>query len=253
MASRNALLLLFLVVLGIVSHVLIHFHATRLAESKRLPTAAKQPQQQQQHGTAASSEACRSGAPLSVLVIHEHHLKPIGSDVRLLGVVAQLRGLGHTVSLLFRGKTSADQRSPPTHELAELLGAARRGEFVLSTTEPPPAVPAIYEYGDLESLAGLARQGWFDAVLCPLWFWRDPMASAAELLLPTLALHAPAGRRPFVGFLSDRTFHGLPPNLPRAFHRPSAALRCPPLTFHARFAGGHPLGRRALGEGHDDG
>ena len=56
---------------------------------------------------------------------------------------------------------------------------------------------------EVEALASLARQGWFDVVLCPLWFWRDPMASAAELLLPTLALHAPAGRRPFVAVLSD--------------------------------------------------
>eukprot|EP00966_Prymnesium_polylepis_P279077 6447310-Prymnesium_polylepis.1 len=29
------------------------------------------------------------------------------------------------------------------------------------------------------------------------------MASTAELLLPTLALHAPPARRPFVGVLSD--------------------------------------------------
>ena len=43
----------------------------------------------------------------------------------------------------------------------------------------------------------------FDAILCSFWFWRDPMASTAELLLPTLALHAPLERRPFLAILSD--------------------------------------------------
>ena len=43
----------------------------------------------------------------------------------------------------------------------------------------------------------------FDVILCSFWFWRDPMASTAELLLPTLALHAPPERRPFLGILSD--------------------------------------------------
>ena len=108
------------------------------------------------------------------------------------------------MSLLFRGKTPADQRSPPTAELASLLGATSgETEYVLTSTDRPPQPPAIFEYSDLESFSVIARQGWFDAVLCPLWFWRDPMASAAELLLPTLALHAPPGQRPFIAALSD--------------------------------------------------
>jgi hypothetical protein len=40
-------------------------------------------------------------------------------------------------------------------------------------------------------------------VLCSFWFWRDPAPSAAELLLPTFLAHAPSGRRPFIGILSD--------------------------------------------------
>ena len=211
---------LLLCCFGLISHFLIHAYATRLADDGQLlrfakPTtgkgaavaaAAVTPPAAYTAGAARASlsRSRQCGEKLSVLVIHEHHLKPIGSDLRLLGVVRQLRSLDHTVSLLFRGKTPAEQRSPPTAELAALLSATSGDlEFVLSSSALPPRPPAIYEHSDLESLSVLARQGWFDAVFCPLWFWRDPMASAAELLLPTLALHAPPGQRPFLGILSD--------------------------------------------------
>ena len=217
-AASQACHMLLLVGLGFVSHAIIHSYAERLSSSGRLHGVA--PFAVTALGSADVRQAAAFGADaagsvrplselgcstgrLSVLVIHEHHLKPIGSDLRLLGVVLQLRSLGHTVSLLFRGKTAADQRSPPTSELATLLGAASSSESPLSTSSRPPQPPAIYEYSDLESLSLLARQGWFDAILCPLWFWRDPVASSAELLLPTLVLHPPPTRRPFLGILSD--------------------------------------------------
>jgi len=182
---------------ALLGHLLLHTYASRLHDAGSLLRSGKRV-------TAALTTGCSSATgKLSILLIHEHHLKPIGSDVRLLGVVLQLRSLGHTVSLLFRGKTPSDQRSPPTAELATLIGTPYDNEYVLRSTELPPQPPAIYEHADLDSLSLLARQGWFDVVLCPLWFWRDPMASAAELLLPTLALHAPSSRRPFIGVLSD--------------------------------------------------
>lgn len=118
-------------------------------------------------------------------------------------VILQLRSLGHTVSLLFRGQVPASQRSPPTAELAAIIGAASPDAVVVGRRAALPAPPALYEFSGLASLAALARLGAFDAVFCTLWFWRDPMPSAAELLLPTLALHAPAGRRPFLAVLSD--------------------------------------------------
>lgn len=220
--TRMRRLILGVVALGLASHVLIHSYASQLADTgqllrfvkpvasnnaARVGVALTQPKVAGSSAAARAQIAVRSrscGAKLSVLVIHEHHLKPIGSDLRLLGIIRQLRALGHTVSLLFRGKTPADQRSPPTAELASLLGATSgETEYVLTSTDRPPQPPAIFEYSDLESFSVIARQGWFDAVLCPLWFWRDPMASAAELLLPTLALHAPPGQRPFIAALSD--------------------------------------------------
>ena len=104
--SRTSLRLIGLIVLGVVCHVLLHHHAAELAKNRRLPP--KQQQAKQELAQAAShvpststravgSEACRTGAPLSVLLIHEHHLKPIGSDVRLLGVVAQVRRVPRSV------------------------------------------------------------------------------------------------------------------------------------------------------------
>jgi glycosyltransferase involved in cell wall biosynthesis len=192
--------------LGLASHALIHHYAYRLSGTGQLlrgPRLTLIPAEDRPYPQAATATRTTNCSRLSVLVIHEHHLKPIGSDLRLLGLILQLRSLGHTVSLLFRGKTPADQRSPPTEELASIIGATVTHESSLSVTDRPPMPPAIYEYADLPSLSNLARQGWFDAVLCPLWFWRDPAASSAELLLPTLAFHAPSNRRPFIGVLSD--------------------------------------------------
>ena len=204
---RPSNFLLALVGLGLCGHALIHAYASRLANTGGLlrVISASGHRIVSDDSAAVVTTGCKSASrKLSVLLIHEHHLKPIGSDVRLFGVVLQLRSLGHTVSLLFRGKTPAEQRSPQTSELAALIGTtAGDSEVLLSSSTVAPRPPAIYEHVDLDSLSLLARQGWFDVVLCPLWFWRDPMASAAELLLPTLALHAPPARRPFVAVLSD--------------------------------------------------
>ena len=213
---KNLFLLLATIAFGLASHALIHRYASNLGDAGLLLRGPMgRPSTAAVGGTASMGVTAGGGRlvtaharpgscdKLSILVIHEHHLKSIGSDLRLLGIILQLRSLGHTVSLLFRGKTPPEQRSPPTHELAAIIGAAVAEEMSLSLEESLPAPPAIYEYSDLEALPSFARQGWFDVVFCPLWFWRDPMASAAELLLPTLALHAPITRRPFVAILSD--------------------------------------------------
>lgn len=121
----------------------------------------------------------------SVLIIHEHHLKAIGSDLRLLGVIMQLRSLGHTASvhrspstyavlhviqsltavvfhmaqMLARGKVPPAQRSPPTTELLRLLGSSQKSEALLSASDLPHP-PAIYEYVDLPSLSAFAKRAW---------------------------------------------------------------------------------------------
>ena len=155
-------------------------------------------------GAGSSVGGCEERKGLSVLLIHEHHLKAIGSDLRLLGLLLQLREQGHRTSLLFRGRTPREERSPPTSELYRIIGAEDLGDpLALGGQATPRTPPSIYEMQDLHGLVALAKQGWFDAVLCTFWFWRDPAPSAAELLLPTLLTHAPAGRRPFVAVLSD--------------------------------------------------
>ena len=153
---------------------------------------------------AAAPAPDGGGRRLSVLIVHEHHLKAIGSDLRLLGILLQLSTLRHTTSLLFRGTVPHAQRSPPTEELLRLIGSTNQtdAQVLWSGTTPLPP-PAIYEYTNLGGLAALARLGQFDAVLCSFWFWRDPAPSTAELMIPTLVAHAPLGRRPFVAALSD--------------------------------------------------
>jgi hypothetical protein len=149
--------LLILLVLGVVSHLLIHAFSLQLAAAGRRavrlvstgrsagpPTrncAAPVPPPSEQtpdlslgYGAPSSTIAPEAGADLTdgepvaqgcdgsgasftapasfaggepiaarrslnVLLIHEHHLKAIGSDLRLLGVLMQLRSLGHTASV----------------------------------------------------------------------------------------------------------------------------------------------------------
>jgi len=191
-------------------HLCIHIYSVRLSEAvgasrREAHTAGVRLAVIGDSGLAAartSGGGCEGG--LNVLLIHEHHLKAIGSDLRLLGLLLQLREQGHTVSLLFRGKASRAERSPPTSELNRIIGGpALDDPAQLGGSGAPPPHPAIYELADLAGLASLASQGWFDAVLCSFWFWRDPAPSAAELLLPTLLTNAPRGRRPFIGVLSD--------------------------------------------------
>ena len=40
-------------------------------------------------------------------------------------------------------------------------------------------------------------------VLVTVWFWNDPRPSFAEVTLPPLRSHAPAGAQPFVALLVD--------------------------------------------------
>lgn len=224
MPSMQRGALLAFVMLGVCSHLVIHRYADAIVElaehsstashAARHPSdAARHPSESRPSAASVSDTTCaasRSGGHLSILVVHEHHLKPIGSDVRLLGVVLQLRSLGHTVSLLFRGRVPSSERSPPTAQLATIIGASTPEAVVMSAGGsgtgrdlPLPPPPAVYEFGNLASLMRLAQAGYFDAVLCTLWFWRDPAPSAAELLLPTLLLHAPPRRRPSLAILSD--------------------------------------------------
>lgn len=214
----------FLVSLALISlfgHLLIHIFAAQLSEA----VGANQRHTREEVnrfvagsvGRRASVGGARGGAllpvasngaqcerTLDVLLIHEHHLKAIGSDMRLLGLLMQLRGQGHRVSLLFRGKVPSGERSPPTRELFRIInGPELEDPQQLGGGVIPLQHPGIYEMVDLAGLSRLASQGWFDAVLCSFWFWRDPAPSSAELLLPTLLARAPRGRRPFIGVLSD--------------------------------------------------
>ena len=221
-----------LALFSVCSHVLIHLSAPQLAEvthrHRRIAKAAAAPALPQSTESPpplpplssllppSAAEAC-SGHHLSVLIVHEHHLKSIGSDLRLMGVLLQLRQLGHSVSFLFRGAVPRSQRSPLTPELARLIGMPDPtntfealvlrggGEAAGGFGEPaallPP--PALYEYGDLGGVERLARHGYFDVVLCSFWFWRDPAPSSAELFLPTITAHSPPDRRPFLAVLAD--------------------------------------------------
>ncbi len=126
-----------LALFSVCSHVLIHLSAPQLAEvthrHRRIAKAAAAPALPQSTESPppppplssllppSAAEAC-SGHHLSVLIVHEHHLKSIGSDLRLMGVLLQLRQLGHSVSFLFRGAVPRSQRSPLTPELARLIG-----------------------------------------------------------------------------------------------------------------------------------
>ena len=125
-----------------------------------------------------------------VLVAHEQHLQAVGSDVRLLWLLRQLRALDAEVSLLLRAATPAARRSPPTAEVAALLGAASDVAHVLRDNATAPTPPALYELGDSAALAALLGDGHFDLVLLGVWFWYDPQPAFAELLLPVIQAYA---------------------------------------------------------------
>ena len=129
-----------------------------------------------------------------ILVAHEQHLQAVGSDVRLLWLLLLLRALDAEVSLLLRAATPAARRSPPTAELAALLGAAGDVAHVLRDNATAPTPPALYELGDSAALAALLGAGHFDLVLLGVWFG-DPQPAFAELLLPVIQAYAGGGRR----------------------------------------------------------
>ena len=141
--------------------------------------------------TARSSHSvppsARCHTATRVLVAHEQHLQAVGSDARLLLLLQQLRQLGASVSLLVRAATGA-ARHPPTHEIAELLGAANLSAVPLSRGGVPVArAPAVYEMGGGRAFQQLLRHEQFDLVLVGLWFWYDPQPSFAEMLVPLVA------------------------------------------------------------------
>lgn len=151
---------------------------------------------------------------LRLLVAHEQHLQRVGSDTRLLAVLSTLRSHAAEVSLLVRtAKCNHCRRSPPTAELARLLGATLLAAVPLSTRAVAPPPPAIYEFGGSAALAALLRTHAFDLALVGLWFWYDPQPSFAEVLLPTLRAHAATAcsgadtaevcRPPLLALLSD--------------------------------------------------
>ena len=88
--------------------------------------------------------ASNRGAGLRLLIVHEQHLQPMGCDTRLLGIIKGMRGAGHAVSLLFRHTTPVELRSPPSAELAQLLGIRGFQEDDLRAdvdTRPAPPRP----------------------------------------------------------------------------------------------------------------
>ena len=110
--------------------------------------------------------------------------------MRLLWLLRQLRALDAEVSLLLRAATPAARRSPPTAEVAALLGAASDVAHVLRDNATAPTPPALYELGDSAALAALLGAGHFDLVLLGVWFWYDPQPAFAELLLPVIQAYA---------------------------------------------------------------
>ena len=165
------------------------------------------------HGNASKSPppagwaaaACPAAArPLRhVLVVHEQHPQELGCDRRLLAIVQLLQAQGLRVSLLYRKHVPASMQSPSSAALAALLGVVGFDEAELlqgSCLRPPPA---LYHYAGPEQLRALAARGWFDVVLVTVWFWNDPRPSFAEVTLPPLRSHAPAGAQPFVALLVD--------------------------------------------------
>ena len=140
--------------------------------------------------TARSSRSVpvRCHTATRVLVAHEQHLQAVGSDARLLLLLQQLRQLGASVSLLVRAANEAARRHPPTHEIAELLGAANLSAVPLSRGGVSVArAPAVYEMGGGRAFQQLLRHEQFDLVLVGLWFWYDPQPSFAEMLVPLVA------------------------------------------------------------------
>ena len=165
------------------------------------------------HGNASKSPppagwaatACPAAArPLRhVLVVHEQHPQELGCDRRLLAIMQLLQAQGLRVSLLYRKHVPASMQSPSSAALAALLGVVGFDESELlqgSCLRPPPA---LYHYAGPEQLRALAARGWFDVVLVTVWFWNDPRPSFAEVTLPPLRSHAPAGGQPFVALLVD--------------------------------------------------
>ena len=156
------------------------------------------------HAAAASTCGARSAPPLSILIAHEQHLQQMGCDTRLLGIVKGMRSGGHTVSLLFRHSTPVELRSPPSADVAQLLGIRGFREEDLradAATRPPP--PLMAEYAGGAQLARLFARGQFNAVLVFFWFWLDPKPNIAEIMLPYVHAFAPRQRRPYVAVLSD--------------------------------------------------
>jgi len=178
--------LLILAVISVICHLCIHVFAIQLssvvgASQREARTASRAgapglPVGVPRGAVAAAgsrmaSRTIRMGCEggLNVLLIHEHHLKAIGSDLRLLGLLLQLREQGHTVSLLFRGKASRAERSPPTSELYRIIGGPELDNPVqLSGGGKPTPHPAIYEMVDLAGLAGLVRA--YYSFFCVVFF-----------------------------------------------------------------------------------
>lgn len=134
------------------------------------------------HASESERSSC---APPSILVAHEQHLQAVGSDRRLLALVTELRKRS-TVSLLFRKAAPQSRRSPPTAELASMLGAKSPAAHALQLDVLPPLPPAIYELGDTASLAALLRFACFDLVLIGLWFWWAARPPLHPCLVPII-------------------------------------------------------------------
>ena len=73
---------------------------------------------------ARTPPQCAARQLRHALIVHEQHPQELGCDRRLLAIVQLLQAQGLTVSLLYRKHVPASMQSPPTAELAEMLGAS---------------------------------------------------------------------------------------------------------------------------------
>ena len=70
-----------------------------------------------------------------------------------------------------------------------------------TSTPPLPSRQAKGRFSP--TLPSCQTKGYFNVVIIFLWFWYDPQPSVAELVLPMVRAHSPAGKQPFVALLSD--------------------------------------------------
>jgi len=141
---------------------------------------ARQPEEQN-----AGAPADRiSSPPRNILVVHEivpHH-DTSGSDLRLLGILRELRAQGHRVTLLARDGRNAARYTPQLEELGiEVVSGDPDRLRHLGIDDSTPW-----------SLRELLERGRFDMAILFHWFWNG--ISVAEQYLEEIRRFSPATR-----------------------------------------------------------